>query len=529
MPETGESPTPHLSGQYDADSQKLADERVKLELKERKLEQELSMGKYDVHPEGFTPPEGEMTYEQYLAQRPSEGVVRDELNGGYREAHTGRYASEEDYLAGKEVMPDEETADRTRLDDLGLVALAKEFAEAKQRNDIADKKEIEEAVRSRIEKQAYNEKSGNLTVADVEKAVEQEMRVFYDRAERLGADRSPSDTDQSSEVGDFVTIKTGNGDEGITENISEQQFGEEFDTLTSPFKSGRFANKEPNKESGVDSEGSADETEAPKKYTFGGVEVEVGEEYEAPDGSEMVSIIFNGDKVFVSKKLLIEAEAEPDSGQEDDEIEQEEAENDQEDGENERQSSWWSRNKKFFGINYYAAQWTMMLQRSRERGQITDEMTQEEINEVLERKRRNQVLGMVTVAVATGLATYLAIKGNGVHHDAVASGGVTPDTMHDVTPGITDHLPSVDTAGDVPPSIDISVEPLNPSYEIPSGTGGEALFQRLGLEPRSWYRHQDDLLNRFPGSFYRMDSGNVGIAQSGWLPNEVQSYIESLR
>lgn len=522
MSETGESPTPNLSGHYDTESQKLANERARLELQERRLEQERTMGKFDIHPEGFVPPDGELTYEQYLAQRPREGVVRDELNGGYREAHTGKYASEEGYLSAQEVSLDEKVTPRTSLDDLGLVALAKEAAAAKRRNDIADEKEIEKVVRARIEQQARSEKSGNLTVTDVETAVEQEMQTFYDRVARLGAAQTPpdaapssdateatepvSETDRASgsgdsvvseegsspdvankvevvDVNDIVTTTTGNGDTGITENVSREQFGEEFDTLTSPFGLGKWAKE------GLEGQANSDTTRAD-------TDTEV-----VPADDEPAS---RSDEVDV------------------------ESSDEQEEGEDERQSSWWERNKKFFGIDYYAAQWTMMLQRSRESGQVSEDMTQEQVNEVLERKRRNQLLGMITVAVATGLVAYVAMKGGTVDGNAVA-GGVSPDTIPDVTPGITDQLPGVESVGEVPLGPELSVEALNPGYEIPSGTGGEALFQRLGLEPRGWYQYQDDLLTRFPDSFYRMDSGNVGIAQSGWLPNEVQTYIESLR
>ncbi len=63
------------------------------------------------------------------------------------------------------------------------------------------------------------------------------------------------------------------------------------------------------------------------------------------------------------------------------------------------------------------------------------------------------------------------------------------------------------------------------AFNIPDGGGGERLMNELGVSVSEWYGMEDELLNKFPNDFYRMNDGHVGIARPGSLPTEVQQFI----
>jgi hypothetical protein len=63
------------------------------------------------------------------------------------------------------------------------------------------------------------------------------------------------------------------------------------------------------------------------------------------------------------------------------------------------------------------------------------------------------------------------------------------------------------------------------AFDIPKGSGGEALMNRLHISPREWYGFQDQLLKEFPNDFYRMADGNVGLAYPGELNPKAVAFI----
>jgi hypothetical protein len=67
------------------------------------------------------------------------------------------------------------------------------------------------------------------------------------------------------------------------------------------------------------------------------------------------------------------------------------------------------------------------------------------------------------------------------------------------------------------------------SDPIPLGGGGEELFKGLGMDASRWYSNEDAILEQYPGEFYRMNDGHVGIANPGPLSVEAQNFIKSLQ
>lgn len=78
-----------------------------------------------------------------------------------------------------------------------------------------------------------------------------------------------------------------------------------------------------------------------------------------------------------------------------------------------------------------------------------------------------------------------------------------------------------------PPAGGSGAEHLANAFTIPKGSGGEALMGRLGVDKSNWYRIQDEILDKFPKTFYRRETGDAGISTSGKLPRDVQEFISS--
>lgn len=61
-------------------------------------------------------------------------------------------------------------------------------------------------------------------------------------------------------------------------------------------------------------------------------------------------------------------------------------------------------------------------------------------------------------------------------------------------------------------------------FDIPTATGGEALMDRLGVDPSVWYQNQDEFLQNFPQEGYRMADGNVGLSRPGQMSEEAMKF-----
>lgn len=76
---------------------------------------------------------------------------------------------------------------------------------------------------------------------------------------------------------------------------------------------------------------------------------------------------------------------------------------------------------------------------------------------------------------------------------------------------------------------DLNMEGLqNPAYNIPSGGEGLQLFENLGLSNETWNANAQTLYKLFPNEFY-VENGDVRFAHPGWLSTEARQFIETLR
>lgn len=151
---------------------------------------------------------------------------------------------------------------------------------------------------------------------------------------------------------------------------------------------------------------------------------------------------------------------------------------------------------------YFGLGWTLngLSKNERKEGE-----TDEEYQERMKRNGRRLAIGITAVAVAA--AAYKLY--NGIDSGSGGSSNVTEHLNN--TPDIND--------------IDKPTLPKNElldstAWNIPEGSGGEALMDRLGVDKSVWYEHQNEFLQQFPDEAYRMPDGNVGFDNSGRLSRE---------
>jgi hypothetical protein len=185
---------------------------------------------------------------------------------------------------------------------------------------------------------------------------------------------------------------------------------------------------------------------------------------------------------------------------------------DEETGVDNRARSWFKRakdavngglTKLYFGIGR-----TMNKLASNER---KEGETDDEYNERMKRNGRRAAVGIAAVAAAYGAyRLYHGIdSGSGG-----GTGGSSPEHPFNPTVDPSDLGPDTPNGG----GNTAHAELLNSdAWNIPKGSGGEALMDRLGVDKSVWYEHQNEFLDRFPNEAYRMADGNVGFDDPGRL------------
>lgn len=228
---------------------------------------------------------------------------------------------------------------------------------------------------------------------------------------------------------------------------------------------------------------------------------------------------------------------------------------DQDAGENngeiaEAERSWWqnqkSRLKGMFRMDKWATMWAHAAGNIRE-GILNIGVRQDMLDEEKERKRkrnRNLIVGGTLVLVAFTAAKNVGafdwldgidVSASPLDHDPATSDGT--ETTSDVGKDVNDIEKTEDKSHDNEPNKETDEDGQSRAelrqeredYTVETGSGGEQLFQQLGIDPQEWYQYEDQLLNRFPDEFYRMDGGHVGINNPGVLPAEVRDYINRIR
>lgn len=158
---------------------------------------------------------------------------------------------------------------------------------------------------------------------------------------------------------------------------------------------------------------------------------------------------------------------------------------------------------------------------------VKEGMTEEEVKE---KQKRNRIVIVAAAAalVVAGIATGLAANhdwngetpdlGNG--DGAGSEGTPIPDEVKEVLDG---------TAEPTPPPVEVA--PPVEGFNVTQGEGGIEMFSdpSINLGADVWYANEDALLAQFPGDFYRMTDGHVGLAHPGWISQEAQNFINSLR
>lgn len=187
--------------------------------------------------------------------------------------------------------------------------------------------------------------------------------------------------------------------------------------------------------------------------------------------------------------------------------------------------------RDIFSPAYWGAKWTVFMTKFADRYQVNNGMTESEKQQVYERTRRDKIIGGVAFLSLAAGTLFLAYKQ--INADSLPDLSATPDLSPDAAPDLSVDLGDVGVDGvsgteSDPNLFEATAEFIpDPAFEVPSGGGGERLFNALDINPREWYNVQFDLLDKFPDSFYRMDDGNVGISRPGMLPQEVQEYINN--
>jgi len=179
----------------------------------------------------------------------------------------------------------------------------------------------------------------------------------------------------------------------------------------------------------------------------------------------------------------------------------------------------------------------------------TEGMNEEEAEVQRKKNRRNSMIGVAALALGVG-ALSMGLGMNALHETGVEAAG--PDIIPDT--GLTDQLrvnqdlplntpelptsatpdsnladlfrvdqtPQVNTPELVTPVVD-----TNPVIDIQRGEGGYALFDRLGLTADQWRDNRDQLLT-FTDDFNVVDGG-VRIKHAGPLTPGAQAFINGLK
>lgn len=94
-----------------------------------------------------------------------------------------------------------------------------------------------------------------------------------------------------------------------------------------------------------------------------------------------------------------------------------------------------------------------------------------------------------------------------------------------------EHVRSISDAVSQPAGSETVASPPAPdvNFTISHGEGGYALFQSEGLSSAQWNQHAEQLLQQYPADFYRMPGGGVGLSHQGLLSQGAQDFIRSLK
>lgn len=500
---------------------RLASERSRLERQEEVLNREELFGKYD---EGVTPAEGELTYQDYLEQRPSEGVVRD--GEGFRDAQSGAFAKKELYEAQQGNIQDHydqvgglvNTGEYQppNYDDMGVAQLAKEASKMRALGDTAGEGDVRAAVEHYLTMDAMKDDSESPEQAqaryEADLAQYDSLVEAFEKLRGVVAPAEAPDVDGAEEQIEEAAYEAIESDPTSPTNIPSN----EFVMLGSPdAESAALVPVEatPSEEASADadSKSESDAANIAEGKELVVVENEELDEVDPAEGKELT--IFDGELAKEPSRV-------------------------------ERVKSWFKRERKSYqeygGMAYWGERWSRANKGLRDRT-LDYGITEETGDEEREQKRKRNRVVIIAGVAALGVVAATAI-GLGLHDGSgaeAATGNVGFDQVAPVA-----EVPTVDVA----PLSPVDILPLDvgdgtlgaesiphlpelpvEGFNISAGQGGEALFTNLGIDPSKWYANENSLLSQFPTEFYRLSDGHVGIANPGMLSQGAQDYIATLK
>ncbi len=536
------------NNQDNEDEQKAAPKasEPKLTRKEFVAKQEEEWGANDdIKPEGVH--EGELTYEQYKAVRPKEGIYHE--SGRFHDTRTGKFASQQDYEKEVRSESDGQAADRTMRD-----------------------------------------------YTAHEEALEEHEKIVDERAQTLRAltegellVRNNPDLQGLVIIGQEL-LGIGARPEGMSD--------EEYETRVKPrVKAKEHAFKtllEYHKARGLDASALAYIDDSILKPLN-------GEESNKIKGSpyyndEKVTITNLHDESSGSRTYSVERSDGSEEDVQSDQVEfrQEfDIPKEEKKGMFERLKGWWGKNREqireYGGKAWFAAQWDKARSGVPDfflnAGTHKEGMTPEQIERRRKVNRVTLIAGGSVLAVGGLVAAGMGVAklgqmiaenadglgnmaGSGLGGSGIDSDGAISSTqalqqqesiaptqgLHDYDPtnareifdtGSLDQVQTPDT-GSSSESVkiigfdadysDITVDNLSEqaqipaeAFNIPKGMGGEKFMESIGLDARQWYNIEEQLLSQFGNDFYRMDSGHVGFSHSGQLSQGAVDFFTKLK
>lgn len=492
------------------------DERDELVLLEAQLAQKkievnanTEFGKYDV----AVPNEGEDTYQTYLDQRPTDGVIRDgesfrsTINGKFSsaEAHRTQNGTAQEHYDTLGGILNEHIETPPDLDTLGFAQLAREQSKAEALGDRYTVEQISAAAEHSI--MEFATRPGSTWTDEQYQAELVRYNELVGRFSARNVDSDPVVAIAEPSVVNAAPYLSG-------EDIFQRRQADEAALSESPPTDPEVAVSDAPEVAGVtDPEVVNDPENEINKNTvlhLNGEPVFFERKFADPDGNDIYEVMnADGKLVLVRQDDLTIGELEVRG----EVVEKKSA--------RERAKAWWGDKKDvLFSPAYWGARWTNGPAHWLHSRGVTEDMTPEQVDTQRNKNRRNNILGVAAIAVGVVGVTILGVA----IHDSLGQPNVDPSIVHDhpiseATPIATELIP---TPG---PEVVTS----DPNFNVPSGGGGIEMFSKLGINEATWYSNDDTLLKQFPGDFYSMGSGSVGIAHPGFLSEVAQDYINTLR
>lgn len=552
MSEFGPTSSPEL----DKERSKLAEKRAELERQELVLGAAEAFGKYDTNPQ---PAEGELTYEQYLEQRPKDGIVREGTK--FRDS-SGNFASQEAYEQQQAEATAQDTSYNGRIEaairsnegkvfespyeSLGLMQLAKEYSLAGARQDRTAQEDIREALEHKLTMEAMHDDS--LTSEEAQARYDADLGRFESLVTRFG-----SRPDAQSQKAEEAHIEP-NG-EGAPSAREAVQPVDEAAQASQPGQELELYKNEP--VTIVNQESRASKEQEPGGY-YNGKKVSVARVGFGDGKDAILTVVDEAGEVSEIRASELTYEAQPEvkvvEPQKETSGNQEAAPEAPKVGttlelyrgevDSQETKKWWTRAgdqlRRFGGAAYWKEKFSRaeaVPDDSLNRG-VVEQMPEQERDTRRNRNRYVAILATAALLAPTFLMGAVGAKSgeNGERNNAETStsAGATPgeaeqDITEPVTPEVTPvvNLPLSGAEGAGPTTIPEAEIP-NEQINVVNGQGGYELFASLGLDAAAWDANAQTLATNFPQDFYR-EGNEVRLMAPGQLSQGAQDFINTLR